>query len=142
MGFSARTTHLKLPQWLGTDKPSWEGDVNGAFAAIDRGYRNLMVKVDAVKLIADQVRERNIPTLSFQSHDVPPGSGSTVDAIETPTGYVVDFGLVRGITSWDELPDKPQLSDVATSGDYNDLINKPDPAITVVNNNDGTITLM
>lgn len=35
MGHTNSTTNLALPQFIGTDKPTWLGDINGAFAAID-----------------------------------------------------------------------------------------------------------
>lgn len=35
MGHTNSTVNYNLPQFLGTDKPSWLGDVNGAFLAID-----------------------------------------------------------------------------------------------------------
>lgn len=35
MGHTNTTVNLSLPQFIGTDKPTWLGDVNGAFAAID-----------------------------------------------------------------------------------------------------------
>lgn len=34
----------------------------------------------------------------------------------------------QGITSWDDIPDKPNFATVATSGSYNDLSNKPNLA--------------
>lgn len=37
MGHTNSTANLALPQFIGTDKPTWLGDVNGAFLAID-GY--------------------------------------------------------------------------------------------------------
>lgn len=35
MGHTNSTANLGLPQFIGTDKPTWLSDVNGAFAAID-----------------------------------------------------------------------------------------------------------
>ena len=35
MGHTNSTANLALPQFIGTDKPTWLGDVNGAFSAID-----------------------------------------------------------------------------------------------------------
>lgn len=35
MGHTNSTANLSLPQFNGTDKPTWLGDVNGAFSAID-----------------------------------------------------------------------------------------------------------
>lgn len=38
MGATNKTPNLELPQFIGTDKPSWLGDFNGAMTAIDAGY--------------------------------------------------------------------------------------------------------
>ena len=35
MGHTNSTANLALPQFIGTDKPTWLSDVNGAFAALD-----------------------------------------------------------------------------------------------------------
>lgn len=35
MGHTNSTANLALPQFIGTDKPTWLGDINGAFSAID-----------------------------------------------------------------------------------------------------------
>ena len=35
MGHTNSTANLSLPQFIGTDKPTWLGDVNGAFSNID-----------------------------------------------------------------------------------------------------------
>ena len=35
MGHTNSTANLSLPQFIGTDKPTWLGDVNGAFSDID-----------------------------------------------------------------------------------------------------------
>ena len=40
MSFTNKTPNYNLPQWLGTDKPSWLVDVNGAFSAIDTAIKN------------------------------------------------------------------------------------------------------
>lgn len=40
MSFTNKTPNYNLPQWLGTDKPSWLVDVNGAFSSIDTAVKN------------------------------------------------------------------------------------------------------
>ena len=35
MGHTNSTANLSLPQFISTDKPTWLGDINGAFSAID-----------------------------------------------------------------------------------------------------------
>ena len=39
-----KTTYLDLPQFIGTDVPSWLGDFNGAMEKIDTGYNNVDIK--------------------------------------------------------------------------------------------------
>lgn len=41
MGSTNKTEYLKLPQWIGTDKPTFLGDFNDAFLKIDTGYNTL-----------------------------------------------------------------------------------------------------
>ena len=38
MGSTNKTQYLELPQWIGTDQPTWLGDMNDAFLKIDEGY--------------------------------------------------------------------------------------------------------
>lgn len=35
MASTNKTTNFNLPQWVGTDKPTWQGDLNSAFLTID-----------------------------------------------------------------------------------------------------------
>ena len=35
MGYTNKTSHYELPQWIAGDKPSWLGDVNTAMLNID-----------------------------------------------------------------------------------------------------------
>lgn len=41
MGSTNKTTNLQLPQWIGTDKPTFLGDMNDAFLKIDNGYSDI-----------------------------------------------------------------------------------------------------
>lgn len=40
MSYTNRTPNYDLPQWIGTDKPTFLGDFNGAFSAIDTAMKN------------------------------------------------------------------------------------------------------
>lgn len=40
MGHTNSTVNYNLPQFIGTDKPSWLGDINNAFSAIDTAIAN------------------------------------------------------------------------------------------------------
>lgn len=44
MSSTNKTTYLDLPQFIGTDVPSWLGDFNGAMEKIDTGYNNVDIK--------------------------------------------------------------------------------------------------
>lgn len=44
MSATNKTTYLELPQFIGTDVPSWLGDFNGAMEKIDTGYNNVEIK--------------------------------------------------------------------------------------------------
>lgn len=41
MGSTNKTQYLQLPQWIGTDQPTWLGDMNDAFLKIDTGYNTI-----------------------------------------------------------------------------------------------------
>lgn len=41
MGATNKTTNYELPQFIGTDTPSWLGDFNGAMSKIDTAIRNV-----------------------------------------------------------------------------------------------------
>lgn len=41
MGNTNQTEYLHLPQWIGTDKPTFLGDFNDAFLKIDNGYNEV-----------------------------------------------------------------------------------------------------
>lgn len=41
MGSTNKTQYLELPQWIGTDQPTWLGDMNDAFLKIDNGYNTV-----------------------------------------------------------------------------------------------------
>lgn len=47
MGHTNSTVNYNLPQFFGTDKPSWLGDVNGAFLAIDTAIAAAKTQADS-----------------------------------------------------------------------------------------------
>lgn len=53
MAHTNSTTNLSLPQFIGTDKPTWLGDINGAFSAIDTYAGTNDAAVAAVDAKAD-----------------------------------------------------------------------------------------
>ena len=53
MGHTNSTANIALPQFIGTDKPTWLGDVNGAFSAIDSKVGTIDADISAVDAKAD-----------------------------------------------------------------------------------------
>lgn len=53
MGHTNSTANIALPQFIGTDKPTWLGDVNGAFSAIDSKVGTIDADIAAVDAKAD-----------------------------------------------------------------------------------------
>jgi hypothetical protein len=50
MGHTNQTTNLHLPQFIGSDKPTWLSDVNGAMLAIDNAYGT--IEADAASAVS------------------------------------------------------------------------------------------
>lgn len=46
MASTNKTTHYDLPQWIGTDKPTFLGDLNGAFSTIDTQLYTAVTNAD------------------------------------------------------------------------------------------------
>ena len=45
MGSTNKTANYDLPQWIGTDKPTWLGDMNDAFLKIDTGMKQNQTEI-------------------------------------------------------------------------------------------------
>ena len=54
MSATNKTTYLDLPQFIGTDKASWLGDLNPAFLAIDTGMQANKVAAQAAEVSAGE----------------------------------------------------------------------------------------
>ena len=52
MGHTNQTTNLHLPQFIGSDKPTWLSDVNGAMLAIDNAYGQIESDASAAQTAA------------------------------------------------------------------------------------------
>lgn len=53
MSFTNQTPFLGLPQWLNTDIPAWESDVNNAFSKIDQNAQETSTTAQEAKTAAD-----------------------------------------------------------------------------------------
>lgn len=72
MSATNETTYLKLPQFIGTDIPSWLGDWNSAMALIDSGVESVKTTSDSALSKANQaltqtgVTDTNVQSLQNQ----------------------------------------------------------------------------
>lgn len=68
MSATNKTTYLDLPQFIGTDVPSWLRDFNGAMEKIDTGYNNVDIKVGQATSTANSASSKaDINTQSITS---------------------------------------------------------------------------
>ena len=68
MSATNKTTYLDLPQFIGTDVPSWLGDFNGAMEKIDTGYNNVNIKTGQAASTANSASSKaDINTQSINS---------------------------------------------------------------------------
>lgn len=68
MSATNKTTYLDLPQYIGTDVPSWLGDFNGAMEKIDTGYNNVDIKAGKAASTANSASSKaDINTQSITS---------------------------------------------------------------------------
>lgn len=58
MSATNKTTYLDLPQFIGTDVPSWLGDFNGAMEKIDTGYNNVDIKAEQAASTANSASSK------------------------------------------------------------------------------------
>lgn len=68
MSATNKTTYLDLPQFIGTDVPSWLGDFNGAMEKIDTGYNNLDIKAGQASSTANSASSKaDVNSTAIQS---------------------------------------------------------------------------
>lgn len=83
MSSTNKTTNYELPQWLGTDKPTFLGDLNGAFLVIDGAMKDNATAASGANTLAgtaDGKADANalaIQTLNEQINT--PGTGLAAD---------------------------------------------------------------
>lgn len=107
------------------------------------------VQVDGVSVVSNKVASITMPTIPTKTSDLTNDSGfitaSDIPSIPTKTsdltndsGFITDSALSGYATeqwvvnqdylksvSWGDVSNKPTFSTVATTGDYDDLLNKP-----------------
>lgn len=81
MGATNHTTNYNLPQFVGSDKPTWLGDVNGAMLAIDTQMKSNNTLANTAKTTADNAGDTASSAISTANT----ASATATTASETAT---------------------------------------------------------
>lgn len=122
MGSTNKTQYLKLPQWIGTDQPTWLGDMNDAFLKIDEGYdtisgnastaiaqagqavqdaENALTKATSVETVANQANTNANTALSTANSalETANAANSAITQLEnTVDTFAWQSGTVTGVS--------------------------------------------
>lgn len=78
MGHTNETSNYDLPQFIGTDKPTWLGDINGAFLAIDNAIAGVASDATSAVSIAN-----GAATLATSASEAASAATTTAEAAST-----------------------------------------------------------
>lgn len=78
MGHTNETSNYHLPQFIGTDKPTWLGDVNGAMLAIDNAIAGVASDATSAVSIAN-----GAATLATSASEAASAATTTAEAAST-----------------------------------------------------------
>ena len=93
MGATNHTDNYNLPQFIGTDKPTWLTDINGAFLAIDTAMKNNADEVAGAKsdILTDEGRLTALETSMGTAN----GKISTLEATATSQGNAITANTAK-----------------------------------------------
>lgn len=85
MGYTNSTTNYHLPQFIGTDKPSWLGDVNAAMNAIDTQMKVNADDIDSLetRMTATETVANSASTAATNAGTAATNAQSTADSAAT-----------------------------------------------------------
>lgn len=96
MGYTNKTSHYDLPQWIASDKPSWLGDMNAAFLAIDGALEEANANSDVAITTAsgfdtritniDTAQKQNASDISSLTQEVAAAAGTANAALPKSGG--------------------------------------------------------
>ena len=99
MGHTNSTANLSLPQFIGTDKPTWLGDINGAFSSIDSyaGTNNAAVAA-AASDASSAISQAATAVSTANTANTTAGNASTAanNAVGVANNAVAIAGVVDG----------------------------------------------
>lgn len=148
MSHTNSTTNYNLPQFVGTDKPAWLGDINPAMASIDTAIKNAkdagdnadgkatqaQTEVDALEGTVGTL-STNLSTLSStvtaQGGDINTNALNIQNNANAIQSVADHFNLTDFTTA--NMSDKKSLSALSSYVDFNNL------SLTLAQNDDGSI---
>lgn len=131
MSSTNHTTNYNLPQWVGTDKPAWLGDMNPAFTAIDTQMKanNTLAQQGVTDASTADGKAVNAQADATQALlDASTAQGTANDAVATAN-------IVAGQVT--ALNNKIQLTNFTTTN-YSTTTGE-DIRFTLAQNSDGTL---
>lgn len=107
MSATNKTTYLDLPQFIGTDVPSWLGDFNGAMEKIDTGYNNVDIKAGQAASTANSASSKaDINTQSITSINA---ELKTLKNAVQNYDNILNFNMVTCVPSPNNLKDNSSM---------------------------------
>lgn len=90
MGATNHTTNYNLPQFVGSDKPTWLGDVNGAMSAIDT-----QMKANATASATADTKAETALTNAQTAQTTATGAQSTADTASSTATSALNKALAN-----------------------------------------------
>lgn len=137
MGHTNSTANLALPQFIGTDKPTWLGDVNGAFSAIDSKVGTIDADIAATDAKADNAvadAANAVTTATNANNTAGTASTTATNALNVANNALTVANNADGHTN--QLETKVGLLANLTTTDKTSIVN----AINEVDANEGDLT--
>lgn len=107
MSATNKTTYLDLPQFIGTDVPSWLGDFNGAMEKIDTGYNNVDIKAGKASSTANSASSK--ADLNTQSITSINAELKTLKNAVQNYDNILNFKIVTCVPSPNNLKDSSSM---------------------------------
>ena len=144
MGHTNSTANLALPQFIGTDKPTWLSDVNGAFAAIDTYAGNndaALAITDAKADTAVNDAASAVTTATNAANTAGTASTQATNAVTVAgNALTVANGINSKVGVLTDLHTTDKSTVVAAINEVNDAIVSPTAAQVSYNNSVSGLT--
>lgn len=102
MSYTNKTTYYELPQYIGTDKPTYLGDFNGAMVAIDTAMHNNATAASGAQSTADtanalassaSTQANNANTVAVEAKNASETNATNITSLqETVAGLAIQSG--------------------------------------------------